>query len=376
MKRAGNLTYQIADTDNLLLAFHKALRGKRKNSEAMAFQKTLEQNIARMREDILSGNVQVGKYEYFYIEDPKLRLICAASFRERVLHHAIMNVCHQCFERNLIDSTYATRPDKGIYKAIDRAKMAMKKYGYVAKFDFRKYFDSISHHILNEKLVRMFKDKKLLGILSAIIDSYEKSEGMGIPIGNLTSQYFANYYLSQMDHWIKEDLMAPEYIRYMDDFLVFADTWTELGHYVEEIKSYAEGNLKLTLKPVVKSVISEGVDFLGYRIYANKILLTRRSKLRFVRKMRMYDWMLESGEWNERDYYEHITPLLAYAEKGYTKGLRTRCLRHEPRALTACSAVVAGTTTPRTVALPIGTTTPPTTATTTTGSALSSISLV
>ncbi|MBQ3579529.1 MAG: RNA-directed DNA polymerase [Bacteroidales bacterium] len=376
MKRAGNLTYQIADTDNLLLAFHKALRGKRKNSEAMAFQKKLEQNIARMRDDILSGDVEVGKYEYFYIEDPKLRLICAASFRERVLHHAIMNVCHQCFERNLIDSTYATRPDKGIYKAIDRAKMAMKKYGYVAKFDFRKYFDSISHDILKEKLARMFKDKNLLGIMSAIIGSYEKTEGKGIPIGNLTSQYFANYYLSQMDHWIKEDLMAPEYIRYMDDFLVFADTWTELGHYVEEIKSYAEGNLKLTLKPVVKSVTSEGVDFLGYRIYANKILLTRRSKQRFIRKMRMYDRMLESGEWNERDYYEHITPLLSYAEKGYTKGLRARFLRHEPRALTACSAVVAGTTTRRTAALRIGTTTAPTTATTTSGSVLSSISLV
>lgn len=322
MKRIGNLTEQIADTDNLLLAFHKAIRGKRRNSEALHFQEHLEDNVAALREEILAGEVSVGKYEYFYIEDPKLRLICAASFRERVLHHAIMNVCHPVFERNLIETTYATRPEKGIYKAIDRAKAAMRRYPYVAKFDFRKYFDSISHSILIEKLSRMFKDKTLLRIMTAIIDSYSKAEGQGIPIGNLTSQYFANYYLSGMDHWVKEVLRVPEYLRYMDDFLVFASSRDELENYIAQIKRYAEVELRLTLKPVVVALSTEGIDFLGYMIYPHKTRLTQRSKRRFVRKIRLYGELLEGREWTEEDYYEHITPLLSYAMKGYSKGLR------------------------------------------------------
>jgi retron-type reverse transcriptase len=335
MKRVGNLTVQIADVDNLLLAFYKAIRGKRRNSDALHFQKHLEENVALLRTEILSGEVLVGKYEYFYIEDPKRRLICAASFRERVLHHAVMNVCHPVFERNLIETTYATRPSKGIYKAIDRAKAAMRRYPYVAKFDFRKYFDSISHDILRKKLERLFKDKTLLQIMAKTIESYQKSEGKGIPIGNLTSQYFANYYLSGMDHWIKEVLRVPEYLRYMDDFLVFAYSRCELEHYIAQIKRYAEKELQLALKPVVIAMSEDGVSFLGYRIFANKITLTQRSKQRFVRKSRCYNELLENREWEDTEYYEHITPLLSYAIKGYTKGLRRTVLRHEQRAPTA-----------------------------------------
>lgn len=376
MKRTGNLIQQIADPDNLLLAFYKAFRGKRKDGEALRFQSRLEENVVLLSEEILSGEVSVGKYSYFYIEDPKLRLICAASFRERVLHHAIMNVCHHCFERNLIETTYATRPGKGIYKAIDRAKMAMRKYRYVAKFDFRKYFDSIDHGILNGKLERMFKDKTVLDIMSRIIASYSNSEGKGIPIGNLTSQYFANYYLSEMDHWIKETLHVPEYIRYMDDFLVFADSYSEIRKYIEQLRVFVKERLDLELKPVIVSDTLKGMDFLGYRIYAHKILLARRSKRRFVRKIRNYGDLLKMGIWNEQEYYEHITPLLAYAMRGYTQRLRRRCLRHELQAPTACFAEAAGTTARGTAAFRTGTTIAPTTATPTTDSALSSISLV
>lgn len=325
MKRIGNLTQQIADTDNLLLAFYKARRGKHRSSDALHFQNNLEKNIAELSAEINSGLVSVGKYEYFYIEDPKLRLICAASFRERVLHHAIMNVCHQYFERNLIETTYATRPDKGIYQAIDRAKIAMKRYKFVAKFDFRKYFDNISHDILKEKLNRMYKDNRLLSIMSKIIDSYSKSEGRGIPIGNLTSQYFANYYLSEMDHLIKEVLKVPEYIRYMDDFLVFSNDYDVLEEYIVKIRDFSGTKLLLTLKPVVKGLTDNGMDFLGYKVCANKILLTQRSKKRFGRKSRLYVGYVERGIWNENEFYEHIIPLLSYATKAYSKGLRKQC---------------------------------------------------
>ena len=322
MRRAANLTALIADTDNLLLAFHKAFKGHRLSGEALRFQSRLEENIAALSGQLATGKVEVGHYEYFHIEDPKLRLICAAAFRERVMHHAIMNVCHPWFERNLIDTTYATRPGKGLYKALERAQHAMRSCCWVAKCDFRKYFDSIPHDRLNASLARLFKDRTLLRIFSSIIASYRQAEGKGIPIGNLTSQYFANLYLSPMDHWVKEVLGVPEYIRYMDDFLVFARTRQELDTHVARISEYADSRLRLTLKPVVVSRVDEGVDFLGYRLFPHKIRLTQRSKRRFVRKSREYGRRLREGEWNEHEYYEHMTPLLAYASKGYTKGLR------------------------------------------------------
>ncbi|MDE5611388.1 MAG: RNA-directed DNA polymerase [Odoribacter sp.] len=322
MKRAGYLIERIADTDNLFYAYYKAMRGKRMKEEARCFSDSLEKQIVHLRATILSGEVRVGDYTYFQIHDPKLRTICAAAFPERVLHHAIMNVCHPYFERQLVEMTYATRPGKGIYQAIERARRGLRRYGYVAKFDFRKYFDSIDHEILKEKLRRLFKDGQLLVLLDRIIDSYNRSEQKGVPIGNLTSQYFANYYLSGFDHYVKEVLRIGEYVRYMDDFLVFASTQEELDWYVEKIRSYTSAKLALTLKPVICLSSGVGVPFLGYTLYPHKVLLNGRSKRRLKQKMYEYDLMRESGEWGEQSYMEHITPLLAFAGYGYTKSLR------------------------------------------------------
>lgn len=249
MKRAGYLIERIADTDNLLYAYYRAARGKRMSTQAQRFAAALDANVARLRADILSGFVQVGNYTYFHIQDPKPRLICAAEFSERVLHHAIVNVCHPYFERQLIETTYATRPGKGIYQAIDRAEKAMRRYPFVAKCDFRKYYDTIDHQILKLLLQRLFKDPKLLQIFNLIIDSYHVGPGKGLPIGNLTSQYFANYYLSGLDHYVKEELKLGEYVRYMDDFLLFAPTRQALAGAVERVWQYASTRRALVLKP-------------------------------------------------------------------------------------------------------------------------------
>ena len=164
MKRKGHLIEQIADVDNLYLAFHKACRGKQRKAEVLAFREHFDENIAMLRENVLSGHITVGNYHYFTIYDPKERVICAAPFRERVLHHAIMNVCHEYFDRSLISDTYATRPGKGVYAALDKAVYAASHYEYMVKLDFRKYFDSISHDVLKQMLERKFKDNKLLGM--------------------------------------------------------------------------------------------------------------------------------------------------------------------------------------------------------------------
>lgn len=152
MKRTGNLIYQIADYDNLYLAYAKACRGKQQKQEVLDFHKNFDKNIQTLRKEILSGNVDVGCYHYFKIFDPKERTICAASFKERVLHHALLNVCHDYFDNSLIDTTYATRTGKGLYAAVNKAIEGMSRYPWSAKLDYRKYYDTISHDILKEQL--------------------------------------------------------------------------------------------------------------------------------------------------------------------------------------------------------------------------------
>ncbi len=324
MKRAGELMPRITEVDNLLKAYYKACRGKRYKKSVITFSDNLYENILSLREKLISDTLEVGRYHYFRIYDPKERVICAASFEERVVHHAIMNICHEYFERHLIYDTYATRKEKGIYVAIDKARKGMKTTGYVAKLDVKKYFDSISHAVLKTKLERLFKDKELLRLLNRIIDSYSTCDDRGIPIGNLTSQYFANYYLSFLDHYAKEVLRVPIYVRYMDDILVFGRDKTVVKEYVRKIKEYVSGELALQLKHEVLVSTDLGVSFLGFSIYKHKILLNRRSKIRLKRKVKKYGKLYESGEWNDEDYITHIIPLLSFAEKAYTKTLRNR----------------------------------------------------
>lgn len=211
MKRTGFLIERIADLDNLYEAFRRACRGKQRKEEVRRFREHFDENIALLHRQILEADVNVGNYHYFTIHDPKERTICAADFHERVLHHAIINVCGNLFDRTLIDTTYATRKGKGVYAAIDKAVEACTKYRYTAKLDFRKYYDSIDHDLLKCQLRRRFKDGLLLRIFDEIIDSYSASPGKGLPIGNLTSQYFANAYLSSLDHYVKEMLRAHIY---------------------------------------------------------------------------------------------------------------------------------------------------------------------
>ena len=322
VKRVGNLISKIADLDNIMSAYCSARRGKRTKADVLAFSKDINNNLLRLHDELISGNISVGKYKYFEIRDPKKRLICAADFSERVLHHSIINICKPYFERHLIYDTYATREGKGIYSAIDKARMSMRKYPYVAKLDVRKYFDSVNHVILKKALERLFKDRQLLNLFNKIIDSYSVTPGCGIPIGNLTSQYFANYYLSILDHYIKEHLRVPVYVRYMDDMLLFGTSHDDVAQYVREVECFVNEKLSLTIKQPQICNSKNGVVFLGYRIYANKILLNRRSKLRFIRRARQYRQNLDTGVWGEQTYFEHIIPLLAFVEKAYTRRFR------------------------------------------------------
>ena len=326
MKRTGGLLPQIVEPDNLRLAFWKARKGKTGVAEVEAFRADLDENLLRLRHELLTGMVQVGEYHYFTIYDPKERVICAASFRERVLHHALMNVCHPVFERFQMDCSYATRPGKGTYAALERAQAYNARYTWYLKMDVRKFFDSISHEQLLALLRRKFKDRALLDIFTQIIHSYATAPGRGLPIGNLTSQYFANYYLAFVDHLIRDEIGHGPYVRYMDDMVLWDDDKQRLKDRGRRVAAYLRDTLALELKVWQLNYGSQGLPFLGYRLHGGRVRLSNRAKRRFRRKMDIYAARLAAGDWDQATFQVHVLPLLAYAEWAESWGFRRRVL--------------------------------------------------
>jgi len=326
MKRKGNLIQEIASFDNLLLAYYKAKKGKEQKPEIIEYAKNINENLKLLKSQIETGDISVGNYHYFTIYDPKERLICAASFSERVLHHAIMNVCHCYFEKYLIFDTYATRLNKGTYKALDRAKIFQKRFQWFLKFDIRKYFDSIRHNILKEMLNNKFKDEKLLFIFQKILNSYHTEQHKGLPIGNLTSQYFANHYLGKLDHFVKHVLKIKGYVRYMDDFVVWHNDKKEILNAKKQIKEFIINELDLQIKTCAMNRSSQGLTFLGYRVFPDKIVLAKRSKSRYAKKMAEYTKLLKCGIWSQDEFAHHVSALTAFTEYAYSKSFRKKVL--------------------------------------------------
>lgn len=305
---------QIMDMDNLRLAFWKAGKGKRYASSVLAYQEKLEENLRALREQIRRGKVEVGDYRYFFVYEPKKREICASAFREQVLHHALMNVCHPYFERAQIYDSYASRIGKGTYAALGRARQHTRRYDWFLKLDVRKFFASIQHDVLKGQLARLFKEEDLLSICYQIIDSYEASPDRGLPIGNLTSQYFANHYLSGLDHFIKEELKIKAYARYMDDMVLWSQDKQELQTARLAITDFVEERLCCALKPLQLNRTRLGLPFLGYRVHPHYMRLLQKSKVRFIRKMeRIYRYKVE-GYWSEEDCQSRALPLIAFTQ--------------------------------------------------------------
>lgn len=327
MKRAGHLFERVTDYENLLLAYSKALRGKRAKEEVKRFAEDVPGRIRRMKEELENGTFRVGRYRYFKIRDPKERVICAACFEERVFHHALMAVCHEVFERHLTGDTYATRRGMGGYAALDKALKGVTRYRQVAKLDFRKYFDSIRHETLKAQLGRLFKDGRVLDCLFRVIDSYEASPGRGIPIGNLTSQYMANHYLSGLDRKVREEWGVPLYVRYMDDMLLAADDRATLKRAVARLEAYADAELGLTLKPAQYARAETGVCFLGYRLRPHRLCLSSRAKRRFVRRWKDYERRYGEGEWTEADLRARESTIFSFIAHACYKGFYRDCVR-------------------------------------------------
>lgn len=384
MKRVGKIFEEIVEYDNLRLAFWKASRGKRSRDDQISFGRNLDDELTRLRDGLRNLNYFIGDFKRFTIYDPKEREICAATFGERVLHHAIMNVCESYFDKWLIYDSYACRKGKGQIAAVKRAREFASKYCWFMKCDFKKYFDSIPHDKLKFALARKFKDRKVLDWFYKIIDSYEKTDGRGLPIGSLTSQHFANFYLDPLDRYLSggglrgrsqaSSVLASrcKYIRYMDDFVFWSNQKEDLIALRRHLVDFIHNELDLEFKqePFINRTI-HGMDFLGMRIFPNAVRLSRQSRVRYQRKMKAYDSFYLKGVWDDNEYQARITALTAFTDQAQSRAWRRKILAicEEHRAITVSCAGAAGTTTPGTAAPPTATGTGPATATTTTASA-------
>lgn len=301
MKRIGYLYEKIYDWSNLLLAFKKA----RKSKQSMGidlFTYNWEKELLEIQRKLADSSFCFKPYKQFTIYEPKERVISCAPFSDRVVHHAICNIINPILDKSLIVDSYACRHNKGMHKALKRAFWFYKNSHYHYRFDIKKFYYTIDHEILLDLLKSKFKDRKLLKLLDKLIGSYSSPKdyyfpfddddlidmirNRGLPIGNLSSQIFANYYLSQLDHFVREQLHFPYYIRYMDDIVVFDDDFAKLKKartaIVEKLKS-----LRLHIndtKDIIQSN-TKGLDFLGFRLYQNQIRIRNSNLKRFKRKL-------------------------------------------------------------------------------------------
>ena len=369
MKRAGRLFERITAPGNLLGAYLKARRGKRQRAEVQAFTADLDTALGRLRRELLEERCRFDRYCTFSIRDPKHRVIHAAPFPDRVLHHAILNVCEPFFERAQIFDSFACRRGKGTRAALFRAQQFTRRYPWFLKLDVRKYFHSIDHERLKQQLQRLFKDRKLLGLLDAVLDGCPLQPGLGLPIGNLTSQFFANHYLAGMDRYLKEELRAAGYVRYMDDFVLWGRSTQELSAWERQARAFCRERLGLELKPPCINRSLAGLPFLGFLVRPSGLRLTSRSCRRIRHKLKTCLKRLERRTIDEDRAAASVRSLLARTDWGSGANVRRHLMAdgfgRRPKAGTGSTAAVAGPTTPATAAVPTATTGNRTTATTT-----------
>jgi retron-type reverse transcriptase len=278
---------RIIAWENLLLAYKKAAKGKRGRDGAARFEYRLEDNLLALQEELQSGAYQPGAYTHFYIHEPKRRRISAAPFRDRVVHHALCNIIEPVFERSFIHHSYANRVGRGTHRALDACQKFARQCPYVLHLDVEQFFPSIDHQILIKFLSRRIEDLQVMDLITRIVAGGDQDgTGRGLPIGNLTSQFWANCYLSPLDHFITRQLGAGRYVRYVDDLVLFAQTPRVLIGWQGAIATQAQ-TLGLRLHPGAQPrPVEEGVSFLGFRVFPNRRRLKRRKAVRFARTLR------------------------------------------------------------------------------------------
>ena len=284
----------IISFDNLLISWREFLRGKRKRKDVAEFQVHFMDNILALHRELADKTYRHGGYKAFKINDPKPRDIHKASVRDRLLHHAIHRILYPHFDRKFIHDSYSCRLDKGTHRAMDRFQCFSLKVSrnntqtcWVLKCDIRKFFASIDHSILRVILSKRIGDRDVLRLLSQVIESFNGKIGIGLPLGNLTSQLLVNIYMNEFDQFAKRQLKIRHYIRYADDFVILHDDMAYLENVLPKISDFLETRLKLTLHPdkVFIKTYASGVDFLGWVHFPHHRILRTSTKRRMMKNI-------------------------------------------------------------------------------------------
>jgi len=336
---------QLTSWENLLLATRKASRGKRGKANVATYEHNLEENLLELQTELRRGSYQPGGYVSFVIHEPKRRIISAAPFRDRVVHHALCNLIEPIFEHSFIGDSYANRVGKGTHRALDRCQQFARQHRYVLQCDLRQFFPSIDHAILRETLVRKINDDQVMKLIDLILgggagvlneaydmvyfpgdDLLAALRPRGLPIGNLTSQFWANVFLNPFDHFIKQELRCPAYLRFVDDFLLFADDKKTLWSWKEAIVERL-ARLRVTIHPAAHPrPVAEGIPFLGFTVTPQRRRLKRRKGIFFRRRL----WRLVADYGDGLITMEQLTASIQgwvnHTRYGNTIGLRKAVL--------------------------------------------------
>jgi len=325
MKRYGNLFEEVVSFENLVVAAKRAFRGKKDKARVAQFYFDMENELLRIREELLNKTYKPQPLRIFRIREPKLREIGASDFRDRVVHHAVCNIIEPILERGYVHHSYACRTGKGTHRAVRQAQIFSRKNRYYLKCDIRHYFGSIDRNILKEIIVRKIKDPDLIWLLNIIIDSAQSDQrGKGIPIGSLTSQHFANLYLDQLDHYIKDSLRVKSYLRYMDDFILFGAEKADLHSLHISIRNFLHDELELELKDKATTLapVQDGIPFLGFRIFPNLIRLKQENKKRAFNTLKSRTRAFKAGKISEAEYSQSLMSITEHLKIANTYNLR------------------------------------------------------
>lgn len=335
---------RITTFANLLEAARLASCGKRGRPNVATFSLNLEEELHGLQDELVSRTYRPGAYHTFIVREKKPRLISAAPFRDRVVHHALCNVIEPIFDRSFLFDSYACRKGKGTHAAVERASAYARRFRYVLKCDLEKYFPSIDHEILFRLIGNRIEDEGVLWLVRTIIDGSNPqpevlhyfpgddlltpfSRRRGIPIGNQTSQFFANVYLNGLDHYVKETLRSGGYLRYVDDILVFENDKGRLHEIQTAIAEYCEG-LRVRLQPrkCFIAPVTAGFTFLGYRVFPSYRRLDADNVRRFKRRLCRYGDEIATGDLTVTKARECVQSWVAHAAHADSVKLRKTVL--------------------------------------------------
>lgn len=338
---------EISSFENLYQAWRKARKGKRYTPTAAAFERNLDVELLTLHRELSEESWVPGKYRSFTIHEPKRRKISAAPFRDRVVHHALVRVIEPIYERKFIHDSYANRVGKGTHAALDRCTYYMRRHKYVLQCDIQQFFPAIDHAILKQTLAKTIACQPTRRLCEKIIDSgtgvlaaeYDMKwfcgddllaaeRPRGLPIGNLTSQFWANIYLNELDQFVKHSLRCTGYVRYVDDFLLFADDTKTLHQWRSAIITFLR-SLRLTVHEnrAQPRPVYNGIPFLGFTVYPDYRRLKRSKGIAYRRRLKTLYQRYLAGEITSEEGRASVMAWLGHVQHGDTWGLRRKMLQ-------------------------------------------------